>query len=547
MTKFFGLAVFRVYFHPLSKYPGPLLWKLTQWTEAKSAWEGRRHVDLQLMHEKYGNVVRIGPNKLSFNTASAVKDIYTDRKANMIKSGWTHTGERINPSITTHSTSDRQVHAARRKLLNDAFSDRAMNSLDKYIVEQIRQWCSKLGDADGNAEDEMAGWSKGREMAQWSTFLTLDVLGELCFGASFGAIKSGGSYVLDLLLESARFQQAVTFLPPREMLFPFMKPQHLIFIGKLTGIQNLVNKVRFRVDMSKLVEKRFALEKADAEKADEDKRKDFFHYLLHAKDPQTGATFLPKDLVGEAALLVGAGSDTSSTAISALFFYLSRNERVLKLLQEEVRAAFSDVEEIRYSTRLTNLTYLRACIDEAMRMSPPVPGLLDRLILPGGATIDNHHIPESTTVGVPIYALHHNETYFPNSWTYIPERWIPPSSSCTTLNLLPVTTESIDLAKSAFHAFSSGPRGCVGKNMAYIEMFTAVARVMFLFDIRRAEGDHKGEGGEMTTTGWAKGAGRERRDEYQLRDWLITDREGPVLQFRRREGVEVVEVAAAAA
>jgi cytochrome P450 len=333
----------------------------------------------------------------------------------------------------------------------------------------------------------------------------------------------------------------VAFLPPRELLFPFMKPHHLMKIGRAIGAQSLLNKVRFRQDIGKLVEKRYAVEKADAEKSEGDKRKDFFFYLLHAKDPSTGDTFQPQDLVGEAALLVGAGSDTSSTAISALFFYLARNERVLKKLQEEVRAAFTDVEEIKYSAKLTNLPYLRACIDEALRMSPPVPGLLDRLVLEGGAMIDGHHIPAGTTVGVPIYAIHHNETYFPDSFSYIPERWIPGPESSATAGFL-VTPTSVEVAKSGFHAFSSGPRGCVGKNMAYMELYTAVARVMFLFEMRLKAGDHTGEGGGAVE--WATGEGRQRKGEYQLRDWLISDREGPVVQFKRREGVELAAPAA---
>lgn len=320
-----------------------------------------------------------------------------------------------------------------------------------------------------------------------------------------------------------------------------MTPWCLIKIGKAIGAQNLINKVRFREDMTRLVEKRFAVEKADAEKSEEDKRKDFFYYLLHAKDPETGDSFKPMDLVGEAALLVGAGSDTSSTAISALFFYLTRNQKALKRLQEEVRATFDDVEEIKYSAKLTSMTYLKACIDEAMRMSPPVPGLLDRLVLPGGATIDGHQIPTGTTVGVPIYAVHHNEAYYPDSFSYIPERWLSGTESSATAGFL-ITPTSVEVAKSAFHAFSSGPRGCVGKNMAYAEMFTAVARVMFLFDIRLQKGDRSGEGGGGV--GWAKGKGRQRKGEYQLRDWLISDREGPNVQFRRREGVELAAPAA---
>ena len=134
----------------------------------------------------------------------------------MIKTGWTHAGAAINPSLNTHNLVDRELHAARRRLLNSAFSDRAMGGLDKYIVAQIRQWCAYLGQADENVPvtDEKPTWGKARDMAQWSTNLTVDVLGELCFGSSFDAMKQGGSYILDLLLASSRFQQAVsdTFL-----------------------------------------------------------------------------------------------------------------------------------------------------------------------------------------------------------------------------------------------------------------------------------------------------------------------------------------------
>lgn len=131
----------------------------------------------------------------------------------MIKTGWTHTGESINPSLTTQVVSDRQLHAARRRLLNNAFSERAMNNLDKYIVDRIRDWCSYLGQSDDKDTDEKASWGKPRDMAQWTTHLTIDVLGELCFGASFNAMKKGGSYVMELLLSSARFQQAVGYFP----------------------------------------------------------------------------------------------------------------------------------------------------------------------------------------------------------------------------------------------------------------------------------------------------------------------------------------------
>ncbi|KAJ9503526.1 hypothetical protein LTR99_002288 [Exophiala xenobiotica] len=518
---FVALAIYRIYFHPLAKYPGPILAKLTQWPEARSAWQGRRFLNLHLMHEEYGDVVRFAPNKISFRTTGALHDIYADRRANVIKTGWTYTGLRINPGITTQLLSDRQLHAARRRLLNNAFAEGALKNLEKYILANIRDWCNYLGESKDGDEKE-SGWSKERDLGLWATLLTFDVLGDLCFGSSFGAMKNGFTYIQELIMSSSSFQQSISFLPIRELVFPLMKPKILL----LTGSKNIKQKVLYRQRIGALVQKRFALENANADKSDEDQRKDFFHHLLNAKDPETGEKFKPTDLVGEAALLVGAGADTSSTAMSACFFYLMRTPRALSRLQEQVRSAFGDVEEIKYGAKLISLSYLRGCIDEAMRMSPPVPGLLDRLVLPGGADIDGHTIPEGMVVGVPIYTIHHNEKYYPRPYEFLPERWIAGSDS--SVAGFDVTPESVEIARSAFNAFSCGPRNCVGKNMAYMELFVAIARTIWLFDIRLKEGDHTGEGGP------GLGLGRERSGEYQLKDWLISERYGPVLEFRKR-------------
>jgi cytochrome P450 len=424
-------------------------------------------------------------------------------------------------------------------LLNNAFAEGALKNLEKYVLANIRDWCNYLGESKDSDEKE-SGWGKERDLGLWATLLTFDVLGDLCFGSSFGAMKNGFTYIQELIMSSSSFQQSVSvrsiptnehyltfrtqvsFLPIRELVFPLMKPKILL----LTGSKNIKQKVMYRQRIGVLVQKRFALENANADKSDEDQRKDFFHHLLNAKDPETGEKFKPTDLVGEAALLVGAGADTSSTAMSGCFFYLMRTPRALSRLQEQVRSAFGDVEEIKYGAKLTSLSYLRGCIDEAMRMSPPVPGLLDRLVLPGGADIDGHTIPEGMVVGVPIYTIHHNEKYYPRPYEFLPERWIAGSDS--SVAGFDVTPESVEIARSAFNAFSTGPRNCVGKNMAYMELFVAIARTIWLFDIRLKEGDHTGEGGP------GLGLGREKPGEYQLKDWLISERHGPVLEFRKR-------------
>lgn len=192
-------------------------------------------------------------------------------------------------------------------------------------------------------------------------------------------------------------------------------------------------------------------------------RKDFFYYLLNARDPETGKGFTGPELWGESNLLIIAGSDTTSTALASAFFYLTHNPRTLHKLTEEIRSTFSDVEEIVSGPTLTSCAYLRAVIDEAMRLSPPVGGLLPREVLPGGIDIDGIHVPEGVVVGTPHYTIHHNPGYFPAPFIFEPERWLAGSSPV-------VTTESVGAAQSAFCPFSVGPRGCIGKGLAYAEL-----------------------------------------------------------------------------
>lgn len=248
-------------------------------------------------------------------------------------------------------------------------------------------------------------------------------------------------------------------------------------------------------------------------------RKDFFYYLLNARDPETGKGFSPPELWGESNLLIIAGSDTTSTALASAFFYLVHNPEKLEILKKEVRGTFNNVEDIHTSPQLNSCAYLRSVIDEGMRLSPPVGGLLPREVLPGGLTVDGVFFPAGSVVGVPHYAVHHNESYYPSPFSFLPERWISAEGT---------TKESVTLAQSAFCPFSIGARGCIGKGLAYSELSTALARVVWLYDFKLADGARIGEGSEDMVEG------RRRKGEYQLRDSFTSMKDGPLVVFRKR-------------
>jgi cytochrome P450 len=251
-------------------------------------------------------------------------------------------------------------------------------------------------------------------------------------------------------------------------------------------------------------------------------RKDFFYYLLNARDPETGKGFTGPELWGESNLLIIAGSDTTSTALAAAFFYLVHNPATLEKLTNEIRDTFHSAEDIHAGAELNTCVYLRAVIDEAMRLSPPVGGVLPREVLSGGLDIDGMHLPAGIVVGTPHYALHHNPAYFPSPFSFFPERWI--AGSCPE-----ISSDTVALAQSAFCPFSVGPRGCIGKGLAYNELMTALGRTVWMYDFKLADGPRIGEGSPDME--W----GRQVTGEYQLKDSFTSIKDGPFVQFRVRQ------------
>lgn len=251
-------------------------------------------------------------------------------------------------------------------------------------------------------------------------------------------------------------------------------------------------------------------------------RKDMFHYLFQAKDPNTGGpAYEQHELEAEAGLLIIAGSDTTAITICGLFFYITRNSQVYNKLTNEIRSAFQSIDEIRGGPTLLACQYLRACIDESLRMCPAGPSELQREVLRGGLEVEGDFIPEGVLIGTSGWSLQHNEEYFKDAYSYCPERWIADDKTG-------VTAEDVARARSCWYPFSAGPGSCVGKNLALLELMIIVARTLYQMDVRMPPGNTLGEGAPQL--GW----GRRNRNQFQLKDAYVTLRDGPMVQFKKR-------------
>jgi len=91
--------------------------------------------------------------------------------------------------------------------------------------------------------------------------------------------------------------------------------------------------------------------------------------------------------------LILAGSETTATLLSGALFYLLSNPTALSKLTNELRTTFQDTKDMNF-VKLANAPYLNACLQEALRLYPPVAAVLPRTTQKGGAVINGHFIPE---------------------------------------------------------------------------------------------------------------------------------------------------------
>lgn len=146
------------------------------------AWlSGHNVQSIKALHDKYGPVVRVSPNQLSFCSATAWKDIYghspsrkTFRKGNFYEG----TAGQVRTLV---SVSDPAQHAAMRKTLSHGFSASALAAQEDLIQHYVDLLIQQLRQRSGTVVNAV----------KWYNFATFDIIGKLSFGEPFGALEAG--------------------------------------------------------------------------------------------------------------------------------------------------------------------------------------------------------------------------------------------------------------------------------------------------------------------------------------------------------------------
>ena len=117
-------------------------------------------------------------------------------------------------------------------------------------------------------------------------------------------------------------------------------------------------------------------------------RKDFLTRILENRSSEISDI----QIAANASDFVTAGSETTATALSCITYYLFKTPHANKALLEEVRSRFASYDEINAAST-AQLQYLNAVALEGMRIYPPVPIALPRVVPEGGDTVAGHFIP----------------------------------------------------------------------------------------------------------------------------------------------------------
>jgi len=180
-------------------------------------------------------------------------------------------------------------------------------------------------------------------------------------------------------------------------------------------------------------------------------------------------------LQGDARLIVIAGSDTTASTLTHIFYHLAREPEQVEHLRREI-APQIDSSGVIVPVKLQHLDHLNGIINETLRLHPPVPTAIPRLTPPQGIQIGDVHIPGDITVWCPPYTIGRSEEVYKDAELFVPERWY--------------SRPEMVKEKSAFSPFMTGPYGCIGKPLALMQIRTLVARIVMSFDVSFAPGEN---------------------------------------------------------
>ncbi|KAL2832090.1 cytochrome P450 [Aspergillus cavernicola] len=439
-----SLLVYRIFLHPLRKFPSSFGARVSSIWISTQLKNNNLHMKLLELHQKQGLFVRIGSSDLSVMHPKAVEEVYGPRsrctKGISYDISW--------PTMSLQLMRDPEQHHARRRVWSGAFSDKLLRGYE----QRIREYRKELVERFTEMRDQPI------EIRKWFNLYSFDVMGDLSFGQGFGSLERGEEHWV-IRLMTATQDSVGLYLPAWVFVLVIAIPgvssdfwKFLDFCGERL-IERFKNKPEIPDVSSSL--------------------------FVPVKDRDLSEiTAEEKNLLdGDARLIVIAGSDTTSGALSSIFYELVRNPEEIEKLRAEL-ALYVDQEEPNSEflhSKIAHLDHLNGVINEALRLYPAVPSGMQRKTPPEGIVIDGVHVPGNIHIYCPMYAVGRSELGYERPDEFIPERWYK--------------SPELVKEKTAFAPFSLGPFNCIGRPLALMNLRTTVARLIMEFDVKFAPGE----------------------------------------------------------
>ncbi|KAL2074673.1 hypothetical protein VTL71DRAFT_8452 [Oculimacula yallundae] len=421
----------RLYFSPLSHFPGPKLAALSNAYLANAFRHGRAYFKLAELHEQYkSDFIRIGPNQLSISNVAAVEAVFRGKYPR----GTFYDAGTVNGAQNLLFQRDYSIHTPWRRIWDKAFASSELQHYNPRVEHHVDRLVEVIKKAN-------------REEVNCTTImdnLSFDIMADLAFANEAGLQAGTGD------------NQYIHFIH-----------KTLAAIGIFSCFRNLAQLVKYIPEVSDV--KSFRV-RGEALLAARQRlgttRKDVFSHLI-GSDTSTSIKFTQAELNANAQLVIIAGSDTTSATLTQTLRILAKQPAILKKLQAEVDDCASKGALTVETTR--NLPYLNAVVNESLRLYNVVPLGSHAASPPLGLYVAGTFIPGNVQIDVPHGALMVDPRYFEKPLEYIPERWTDWSDGVKD--------------RRAFIPFGYGAHSCVGKQLALNELRTILTNVVKRWDV----------------------------------------------------------------
>jgi cytochrome P450 len=314
----FATIVYRIWLHPLAKFPGPFLAKFTEFYSFHGVLKENRTLRQVELLNRYGSPVRFSTNHLVFSDLETVTDIYGQSsslppKDRGIFDALSATGEK-----NILNTADRHAHGRLRRLVSHGFSLNTLLQPEGLVMAKVEQYLDLVFRGKENTVVDM--YRRTHE-------LSLDIISLMAFEESFNTLGGRNPTALQ---DVEAFGEVV----PPQAFFPGFR--YLPLRAVQEGFRGLARLEKFA---NSCVD---AYSSKIAGKISSSNHTSLLSNMIDAQDTETGTRLTKREVVENTIIFLVAGSSTTAITTTYLIWECCRRPEVLLKLTKEIREAFQD-------------------------------------------------------------------------------------------------------------------------------------------------------------------------------------------------------------